>query len=459
MKLGFVVLLVASLAAQIGLRGHSATLHAVKLSGRTLLLVATCVCLVASLVARAQLDRFVFDVQGIGHAREALAYVVLRDNALSGARESDLAFLLSLLQTLLVGAVVYLVRDGRRTGPRFAIVAATMVAMLVVAGYDHTLKSPDVYAYVGFAKLGMAAFHPPHELFTGEYERINRFWGNPLVPCPYGPLWIAIARAAMWPAHSLAESILALRIVNVVAIASIVTMLARATKNFTLVAAFALNPAIIEEFVVDGHNDIVGVAFLFAALFAVRSPIAKIVLVAAAICVKLPFLLVGAVVFVNYASRRRRIGYFAAASAIGIAGSVGFAGPDFVRAVVLSTKMHAVPEPWVSVTHLLCVAVVLGAILRVFFVGRIAVGAAPAFVGLGVLPFPWYLIWALPVAAAAGTLAPMLVALPFITGLFSLFSYDPTPLRAISAVVAMGLVIVGAILVARARARAVQSVV
>lgn len=166
-------------------------------------------------------------------------------------------------------------------------------------------------------------------------------------------------------------------------------MLANATKSHTLVAEFALNPAIIEEFVIDGHNDIIGVEFLFAAFYAVRSPIAKIVLVVAAICLKLSSLLIGGVVFVGHTSWRRRIGYFSSASAVGIAGSIGVVGPDFVRAVVFTAKMQAAPEPWVSVTHHLCVAVVLGVILRVFIAGRIAVGSAPAFGGLGVYPYPW----------------------------------------------------------------------
>ena len=187
-KLGFVVSLIASLAAQIGLRGRSATRRAVTLPTRTLLLAATCAFPVASIVACAHIDRFVFDVRGNCHARAPVAYVVLIDNARSGERASDLALVISLLQTFLVGTVVYLLRDGRCTVPRIAIVAATMVAMLVVAGYDHNLKNADVYAYVGFAKLGMAAFHLPRELFTGDYETINRLRGNPLVPCPYGPL-------------------------------------------------------------------------------------------------------------------------------------------------------------------------------------------------------------------------------------------------------------------------------
>lgn len=49
----------------------------------------------------------------------------------------------------------------------------------------------------------------------------------------------------------------------------------------------------------------------------------------------------------------------------------------------------------------------------------------------------------------------MLVALPLVTGLFSVFSYDPPQLRAISAAVAMDLIVA----VARAGARVAQSVV
>ena len=65
--------------------------------------------------------------------------------------------------------------------------------MLALAMTSHHLIAGDVYAYIGYAKLGLhQAYSPPRQFRSGPgYEPINRVWGEPMIPCVYGPIWLA----------------------------------------------------------------------------------------------------------------------------------------------------------------------------------------------------------------------------------------------------------------------------
>ena len=60
--------------------------------------------------------------------------------------------------------------------------------------------------------------------------------------------------------------------------------------------------------------------------------------------------------------------------------------------------------------------------------GRLYPGAAIAFMGMGIIPAPWYFFWGFPLAAVGRWAAPFLIAAPLLLSLFTL-TYASTPLR------------------------------
>lgn len=360
--------------------------------------------------------------------QSALLYPVILDIVPTSMSASDLAIMLSLLQSLMLGILVFALNDGKFSAVRWAIVIGTFVTMLAVAGLDHILKSADLYAYAGYVKLGIAAYDPPSLPFAGSYRVINVFWGLPITPCLYGPVWLALVHAATEPAQSLAAKIFALRSLSAAAFVLCALCLTVAKQERLAFAAFALNPAIFEQYIVDGHNDLIAIAFILCATLVVGSPHLRILLFALAICVKLPFALVGAVVFTDVRDARRRLVLTACGIALGLTTTVVLVGPAYAKALFGEITRRPQPDAWVALGHVVCLGVALAAIAGALFLRRFSPGAALPFAGIALLPFPWYAIWCIPYAGRAGVLVPLLIALPLLTGFFS-STYEPTAIR------------------------------
>ncbi len=392
-------------------------------------LVAACAGLLLSVAARAMIDGYVYSTQPV--APEALRhdYVMLIDGNSHSWVASDLALLLSVVQSLLVGLVVLVVRAYRHKRRSTTLVIVTFTAMIAIALADHTLKSSDVYAYVGFIKLGLAAYHPLNRELTGDYHFIHVMWGFPLLPCPYGPLWLGITTLVTSFATDVSSTIFSLRAFNAVLMALGSVLIARASGRIDVAAAFALNPALIEEFVIDGHNDILGVVTLLLAICVVRTPVLRAACIVAAGCIKLPFLIVGIISVVPGATPLQRVLACVAIvlSALGI--SIAWAGPTYLGAIAYQSDMHSATNQLLNNTHVACNVVLGLSFLRVIWLGRVAAGTAAVAMSMGVLPFPWYLAWGIPIADRAGALAPFLIALPFCVGLLSGFTYAWTAFR------------------------------
>jgi hypothetical protein len=173
----------------------------------------------------------------------------------------------------------------------------------------------DLYLYVGQAEVANP-YNPSHTTLAGDGAVINRIWGSPLFPTAYGPLWIALSKITIAPMTTLAGKLLALRMLQAAAVALCIILLIVRKTSHRAVALFAVNPAVYDLFVSEGHNDMVAVAFTFAAASALRaSPALAVVLVAAAGMIKLPFLLIGLVAFAPEPLLRMRL-FFAASSCV-----------------------------------------------------------------------------------------------------------------------------------------------
>jgi hypothetical protein len=294
---------------------------------------------------------------------------------------------------------------------RFAAGAAAAV-MLALGVWDRSLLSFDVYIYVEFAKLGLAAYHPPHVAFAGEYSIINRMWGVPMIPCLYGPLWLAVERAAAGGAATLSAGIVLTKLVGAAAVTAMALAAGRAGVGRVGSALIVLNPAVVTYYVANAHNDALGITFLLLAIAAAATPLRAVLLVVCAGLVKLPMVLCALLVFRGPGSVGIRCAYVGLSVVLAVAGSYLFGGPAYLGE--LSHRGLKVAFAPVRVIDVMTVF----ALLLIFFRGIVRRSGSWTLGMFGNVSYPWYLIWGLPYAALERrALAQFLIGFPLIAAL------------------------------------------
>jgi hypothetical protein len=280
------------------------------------------------------------------------------------------------------------------------------------------VSSGDVFGYVGLGMLGPHPFARPPHFFSGEYARVFDAWH--LRPTIYGPLWTALNAAVVSLGAGFAGKVLALRLFGVVLLSAFVALAYALTRSRAVTAATALNPMLWFQFVTNAHNDAYGLCLLAAALLLVQRGrrLWAVVLVAAAGCVKFPFVVLGAVLFAREGPRRAILCTVAAA-ALCFAASALFAGRPYLDALLVTARTRAaftdpVLNEMKTALSLATLAVTAFILLR----GRFPVFAGWLYTGLAPVLFPWYLAWAVVYALASRTLlVGTLLALPVLATL------------------------------------------
>ncbi len=323
--------------------------------------------------------------------------------------------LLALLESLALLALY--VGLERVTRAKFAIVAIGVALACTEAAGARAATSADMYSYVGFTLLGTRAYSPPATAFAGAYGVINIWWHTPLVPAPYGPLWLATADATAALGHSLFTKIVALRILGAFSLLGTAGILTALKVPLRVTALVALNPALVFEFVANVHNDLFAVLLLLAARYATGrgSTRAAILFAVAAGLVKLPFLLFAALAFAPLASPVRRIRAFGISLILGLSASWLIGGRPYYLALYRhtndSTFGHALSA--LLGAPLLLIVIALLALGLALARGIFIEGFAWALPALSALLHPWYLCWTLPYAVASKeALRNVAIALP-----------------------------------------------
>ena len=295
--------------------------------------------------------------------------------------------------------------------PALAVGAALMLAGSVVAP---VLLNQDMYAYAGDAILGRQAYAPPSSPFDGEFSAINGWWGTPMPPSTYGPLWLALAHTITAPFGTLLTKMLALRALGAAALAATFILLRAMRTPSRILMLVALNPALYLQFVLDAHNDLVPCAIVLgAALVARARPALAGALVAAAALAKLPFALAGLPVLARIETRAQRIA--AVVFAIVAAAAVSWiAGREpYLHALT----QHAEGSKLFNAVHVAAAVAAIGILAIALFGGarrlRSAVWLIPS---IGAYTTPWYALWSLPYAIGARRVATYGLALfPFVS--------------------------------------------
>ncbi|MBD5657688.1 MAG: hypothetical protein IAI50_21305 [Candidatus Eremiobacteraeota bacterium] len=321
----------------------------------------------------------------------------------------------TLVETLALVALVYVGRRGSLSRGAAIVVGVVSFVMVSAAFTCPAATSFDMYAYDGTAHVA-APYQPASIAFTRALSVINRIYGVPISPSPYGPAWIALSKVATSALPTFHAQLLALRALGVLAFAA--TLVALRLLGFPAIslAVVALNPALVSNYVLDGHNDLVAVALvLWAMVLVERSAIAAIAFGVLAGAVKLPFLAIAALAFTTIASRRVRVACIAALVVAGIAVYAAFGGRGFVLAVQTTSRLYgeALADPLTNIIHGALVITAVGFIAAAVFNDRYVPTAAWSFGALAATFFGWYVPWGTPYAVVERRwFLPFMISLP-----------------------------------------------
>jgi hypothetical protein len=158
---------------------------------------------------------------------------------------------------------------------RLAWLAGATLLILAVAGPP--ALSPDVYAYVGYARLQLIHGLNPYETSQLALVRLGDPTGAFLhwpLSSPYGPLWTLTSLAAVFvfPRTVIWGPLVLLKLVCAAAVLAMGEGGRRLAERLTpgrgslVYGALVLNPLFLMEGVVNGHNDVVMMAFVVWAL-------------------------------------------------------------------------------------------------------------------------------------------------------------------------------------------------
>jgi hypothetical protein len=336
----------------------------------------------------------------------------------------------ALLSTLGLAGLYFSMR-GRRPGMRTQTILGTaFVATAGLALFSPALTSFDLYAYAGASHAGITAgYHPIGVPFTGEWAAINTIYGTPIVPSPYGPVWLLVSYLLTAWAPTLWSALTLLRALELAALLACIGALRALRVPAHAIAVFALNPALHANFVTDGHNDLLAVAFvLAAAALRERSLPLAIFVAACAAGIKLPFLAIAPLAFALEPSVMRRFAAAGATVAVGLVLSFSLGAAGYTSALVQTASIYraTLADPTVDALRFALLALALGAVAAALCARRFGPTMSWAFVAFGTSLFGWYLAWGIPYAVTERRwLSTYLISLPLLSFLLTT-AFAPT---------------------------------
>jgi alpha-1,6-mannosyltransferase len=319
---------------------------------------------------------------------------------------------------------------------RARTIVAAIVAAHVLLLLGPPLISQDVFGYLGYARLGSLHGLDPYTHLTAEApsDPVFAFLGWPFKHSPYGPLF-TLASYATTPL-GLAGGLWAFKALAVICSLSAVALTARACARLGHDAAWAaafvgLNPVLLELAVGGAHNDTMLLALLAAALALTAGASPRFRAGAAALVVGVGIKVTGAlaIAFLLLAPARWRerlrvagsagviLAALAAVALLGFGGhALGFLGAISEQQQLVAVHslpaetarlvgLSGTPTWWRQLFGAAFAALLAGALWRTARGADWRVAAGWATLGLLASTawlLPWYVIWALPLAAVSG---------------------------------------------------------
>jgi hypothetical protein len=314
-----------------------------------------------------------------------------------------------------------LVRSPRR-GDAAAVVA--IAALTLAAGFAWPFAfSSDPYAYAAYGAMVRDGLDPyallPASAHGPFYAAARWQWSGTYPVCVYGPAFVALAAGfvTVFGGSGVGATLWALRIAGAGAFLAGVVLLWAALRDrparerFVALYAYGLNPAVLWA-VVEGHNDVwlLLVALGAAALARTRPRCAAVVL-GASLAVKAPGAAFACAAALDGRLRRRPGGAALVAYLGAGLAPAALVCAVFMRPALASLGAHGKYAPAVSVQGLLgpVASITIALAAAGFGAVHLARGSRTGYAWLGIallagLPngYPWYALWLVPFAVAAG---------------------------------------------------------
>jgi hypothetical protein len=321
-------------------------------------------------------------------------------------------------------------------GLKLRTIAAAILAAHAILLLGPPLISQDIFGYLGYARLGALHGLDPYTHLTAEApsDAVFPFLGWPFKHSPYGPVF-TLASYATAPL-GVAGGLWAFKLLAALSSLGAVALTARAAARLGLDAAWAaafvgLNPVLLELAVGGAHNDTLLMLALAAALALSAGASARLRASATALVagvgvklsagLTLPFLLLGP----PRARERLRVAAGAAVSlaVLAVIALVGFGGHalGFLGAIGEQQQLvavHSIPGETARLVGLDGTPTWWRQLFGGAFLALLAIElwrtargadwrAAAGWSTLALLAstawlLPWYVIWALPLAAVSG---------------------------------------------------------
>jgi len=261
--------------------------------------------------------------------------------------------------------------------------------------------SSDVYGYISSAKYGITAYSAlPHAAFTGNFamlDDIDRKAWKVLAPCPYGPLWLAMSYEALARVTSVWQAIVIERSLSAVFVLICGWAIWRIKSSFAAGVLFVMNPMVLFNFVVEAHNDVMGLACILMAAVTFQRPLIGALWQVAAGLIKLPYLCIGILAAQVQRSLWVRLGAFSLALLMTCCISGLFGGMDYVHALLYHVHKNSQQHHLQSETaHVVLLVISVVALMLAAFWRNYFVEAPPAFLALAATIYPWYIGLAIP---------------------------------------------------------------
>lgn len=327
-----------------------------------------------------------------------------------------------LAATLLAATLALVVAARGRRTETGVVVAFAAAALAADCTWPATFSS-DVYAYAAYGDLAARGLNPyalaPSGLHDAFLDAARMQWSGPFPVCVYGPAFVALMRAVVaWTApHGVATTLAVLRAGTCAAFLGSIALLALGLRaeppgrRSLALYAYGLNPVALWS-VAEGHND----AFLMLAATAAfawarrRDAFVGTFALALGPLVKAPgtALAVAFALRTAWAGERPRGVWLALGAGTGVAAALTL--PELLPALT-RVGSHGAYAPAASVQGLVGPAgAALLASLLVLHAAALFLRRDPrgfAWTGLALLAalpnaYPWYALWLLPFALAAG---------------------------------------------------------
>jgi len=179
-------------------------------------------------------------------------------------RQDSWLVYLSIIILLFVFNYVFVTKYKKLTFSPFKI--ALIVGILLV--FSFPFLSHDFFSYIFYTRILTFYHHNPYTYLAGDFYldpwlRFTQWTGNNY---PYGPIYLLItAVPSLLGFAKFAPTFFLFKITTTVFYLLAVNFLQKLNKRWAIM--FAINPLIIIEGLVNGHNDLIGVSLVIVGLY------------------------------------------------------------------------------------------------------------------------------------------------------------------------------------------------